>query len=131
MAGQAHCNVCFGGDCTDATPTRAEIRKNAGFTQTELEEKIGVSKSQYLRYENKNVQPPANIMNLLAEHLGTSVDYLINGDKTEKEKTSLKNSDLLQKFKEIDALPQDEQSVIVKVIAAYVRDFRAKQAYAL
>lgn len=107
-----------------------QLRKNAGLTQTELAEKIGVSKSQYLRYENKNVQPPANIMNLLAEHLGTSVDYLINGDKTEKAKASLKNSDLLQKFKEIDALPEDEQSVIVKVIAAYVRDFRAKQAYA-
>ncbi len=69
-------------------------------------------------------------MNLLAERLGTSVDYLINGDKTEKAKASLKNSDLLQKFKEIDALPEDEQSVILKVIAAYVRDFRAKQAYA-
>jgi transcriptional regulator with XRE-family HTH domain len=107
-----------------------QLRKNAGLTQTELAEKIGVSKSQYLRYENKNVQPPANIMNLLAEHLGTSVDYLINGDKTEKAKANIKNADLLQKFKEVDALPEDEQSVIVKVISAYVRDFRAKQAYA-
>jgi transcriptional regulator with XRE-family HTH domain len=87
-------------------------------------------KSPYLRYENKNVQPPANIMNLLAEHLGTSVDYLINGDKTEKAKATIKNADLLQKFKEVDALPEDEQNVIVKVISAYVRDFRAKQAYA-
>ena len=49
-------------------------------------------------------------MNLLAEHLGTSVDYLINGDKTERAKASLKNSDLLQKFREVDALPEDEQS---------------------
>jgi hypothetical protein len=57
-------------------------------------------------------------------------DFLIIGDSEEKAKASLKNSDLLQKFKEIDALPEAEQSAIVKVIAAYVRDFRAKQAYA-
>ena len=77
------------------------------------------------------MRSPANIMNLLAEHLETSVDYLINGDKTEKAKATIKNADLLQKFKEVDALPEDEQNVIVKVISAYVRDFRAKQAYAL
>lgn len=76
------------------------------------------------------MQPPANIMNLLAEHLGTSVDYLINGDKTKKAKATIKNADLLQKFNEVYALPEDEQNVIVKIISAYVRDFRANQAYA-
>jgi hypothetical protein len=57
-------------------------------------------------------------MNPLAEHLGTSVDYLINGDKTEKAKATIKNADLLQKFKEVDALLEDGQNVIVKVISA-------------
>ena len=51
------------------------LRKQAGLTQIELAEKIGVSKSQYIRYETKDVQPPANIMNKLADALGTSVDY--------------------------------------------------------
>ncbi|MFT3750119.1 MAG: hypothetical protein QM768_17510 [Agriterribacter sp.] len=52
------------------------------------------------------------------------------GDKNEKAKTSLKNAELLQKFKEMDTLPEDEQSILIKVISAYIRDFRAKQAYA-
>src|SRR5262249_23439 len=63
-----------------------------GLTQVELADKIGVSKSQYIRYETKDVQPPANIMNKLADALATSVDYLISGDKSEKAKASLKNS---------------------------------------
>ncbi len=92
--------------------------------------KIGVSKSQYIRYETKDVQPPANIINKLADALGTSVDYLISGDKSEKAKASLKNSELLQRFKEIDTLPEDEQTTLLKVISAYIRDFKAKQAYA-
>ena len=107
------------------------LRKQAGLTQIELAEKIGVSKSQYIRYETKDVQPPANIMNKLADTLGTSVDYLISGDKNEKAKASLKNSELIQRFKEVDTLPEEEQGVLIKIISAYVRDYRAKQAYAV
>ncbi len=107
------------------------LRKQAGLTQIELADKIGVSKSQYIRYETKDVQPPANIMNKLADALGTSVDYLISGDKNEKAKASLKNSELIQRFKEMDTLPEEEQGVLIKIISAYVRDYRAKQAYAV
>jgi|SRR5450755_3747015 transcriptional regulator with XRE-family HTH domain len=106
------------------------LRKQAGLTQIELAGKIGVSKSQFIRYESKDVQPPANIINKLADVLGTSVDFLISGDKTEKAKASLKNSELIQRFKEVDSLPEEEQGVLIKIISAYVRDFRAKQAYA-
>ena len=106
------------------------LRKQTGMTQIELADKIGVSKSQYIRYETKDVQPPANIMNKLADALGTSVDFLISGDKSEKAKASLKNSELLQRFKEMDTLPEQEQNVLIKVISAYIRDFKAKQAYA-
>lgn len=106
------------------------LRKQLGLTQVELADKIGVSKSQFIRYESKGVQPPANIINKLADILNTSVDFLISGDKNEKAKASLKNSELLQRFKEIDTLPEQEQNIIIKVISAYVRDFRAKQAYA-
>ena len=107
------------------------LRKQAGLTQVELADKIGVSKSQFIRYESKNVQPPANIINKLADALGTSVDFLISGDKNEKAKASLKNSELIQRFKEVDSLPEDEQGVLIKIISAYVRDYRAKQAYAM
>ncbi len=86
----------------------------------------------YGRYTNHgcNVQPPANIINKLADALATSVDFLISGDKNEKAKASLKNSELIQRFKEVDSLPEDEQGVLIKIISAYVRDYRAKQAYA-
>lgn len=107
------------------------LRKQAGLTQVDLADKTGVLKSQYIRYETKNVQPPADTMNKLADVLGTSVDFLISGDKSDKAKASLKNSELLQRFKEMDSLPEDEQGVLIKIISAYVRDYRAKQAYAM
>lgn len=106
------------------------LRKQAGMTQVELAGKIGVSNSQFIRYASKDVQPPADIVNKLADVLGTSVDYLISGDKSEKAKATLKNSELLQRFKEINVLPEEEQGVLLKVISAYIRGYRAKQAYA-
>jgi hypothetical protein len=61
--------------------------------------------------------------------LNTSVDFLINGNTDEKAKASLKNTELLQRFKEVEALPEHEQSVMLEIIGTYILDFRTKQAY--
>jgi len=108
-----------------------ELRKRSGLSQVELASRIGISKSQMIRYEGKGVQPPADILNRLAEVLGTSVDFLINGNTDEKAKAALKNTELLQRFKEVETLPEREQSVLLEIIGAYLRDFRTKQAYLL
>ncbi len=108
-----------------------ELRKQSKLSQIELAGKINVSKSQMIRYENKGVQPPADILNKIAEILNTSVDYLINGNTDEKAQATLKNAELLQRFKEIENLPEHEQSVLLEVISAYLRDYKAKQAFGL
>jgi transcriptional regulator with XRE-family HTH domain len=108
-----------------------EQRKRAGLSQIELAARIEVSKSQMIRYENKGVQPPADILNKLADVLNVPIDFLINGNTDEKAKASLKNTEILQRFKEVETLPEHEQSVLLEVIAAYIRDFKIKQAYSL
>jgi transcriptional regulator with XRE-family HTH domain len=116
---------------TDLGNRIQELRKKQKLSQVELASRINVSKSQMIRYETKGVQPPADILNKLADVLSTSIDFLINGDTQDKAKATLKQNDLLQKFKEVEALPEREQSVLLEIISAYIRDFRAKQAYSL
>jgi len=106
-----------------------ELRKQNDLSIVDLAQKIGVSKSQLIRYESKGALPPADILNNLAELFGTSIDYLMNGTADQKAQESLKTTNLLQRFKEIEAMPEREQNVIVEVITAFVRDFKAKQAY--
>ncbi len=53
-----------------------ELRKQKGWSQIELADKIGLSKAQMSRYETKNVQPPADTLNKIATALDTTVDYL-------------------------------------------------------
>lgn len=58
-------------------------------------------------------------------------DFLINGNTTEKAQNTLKDADLIRQFKEIESLPDNEKSTILKVVSAYICDFKAKQVYAL
>jgi len=108
-----------------------ELRKQKGWSQIELAERIGLSKAQTGRYKTKNVQPPANTLNKIVTALYTTVEFLIIGYKAEKANAALKNSELLQSFKVMDVLPEQEQTMLVKIIRAYIRDFKARQTYAV
>jgi hypothetical protein len=37
---------------------------------------------------------------------------------------------VIRYFKEVDALPADDQSALIRVIAGFIRDVKTKQAYA-
>ena len=89
--------------------------------------KIGVSLTQLQRYENKGVQPPADILNKLADVLKTSVDFLINGNTSEKAQATLKDTDLLQQFKAVDLMPDEDKQVIKKLIDAFITKGKLKQ----
>jgi transcriptional regulator with XRE-family HTH domain len=97
-----------------------ELRKAKAWSQSELAKKIGVSYTQMSRYEIKGVQPPANIINKLADALGTSIDFLISGDKDEKVKASLEDAELLQQFKAVEQFSDDDKTVVKKLIDAFI-----------
>ncbi len=108
-----------------------QLRKQLVISQQELAARVQASQSMINRYETKNVQPPADILNRIADVLNTTVDFLINGDSEEKAKATLKNSELLNTLKEIDVMPENEQNILLHYVNAYIRDFKARKAYAL
>jgi transcriptional regulator with XRE-family HTH domain len=105
------------------------LRKKEGLTQMELAQKIDISHTQVTRYENKGVQPPADVLRKIADVFGVSIDYLVNGTAEEKAQTALTDAELIRQFKEVEQLPDNEKKTILNVLAAYTRDFKAKQAY--
>jgi transcriptional regulator with XRE-family HTH domain len=108
-----------------------ELRKDKGITQQELAKRVQISHPQIVRYETKGVQPPADVLARLADAFDVSIDYLVNGDKSDKAQQTLKDAELIQKFKQLDQLPEDEKKSILKVISALLRDFNARQAYVM
>mgnify|MGYP001069741582 CR=1 FL=1 len=108
-----------------------ELRKENSLTQQELAKRVSISHPQIVRYETKGVQPPADVLNRLADVFDVSIDYLVNGNQSNKIEQTLQDANLIKQFKKLDQLPEDEKKTIIKVIAAYIRDFNAKQAYTL
>jgi len=106
------------------------LRKQLGLTQSQLADKIQVSHTQMARYEIKGVQPPANVLEKLADVFDTSIDYLVRGNKSEKVESTLKDAELIKEFKKLDELPEEEKKSILKVVSSLIRDYKAKQAYA-
>ena len=107
------------------------LRKKEGISQSELARRIEISHTQITRYELKDVQPPADVLKRLADLFGVSIDYIVNGTAQEKASNTLLDAALIKQFQEIELLPNDEKETLLKVVTAYIRDFKAKQNYAV
>lgn len=62
--------------------------------------------------------------------LDTSVDYLLFGSTADKASAALQDAEVIRYFKEIELMPVEDKAVLLKVIVAFIRDNKAKQAYA-
>lgn len=107
-----------------------QLRKEAGYTQSELSKKIAVSHTQMARYELKGVQPPADVLNKLADVFGVSIDFLVRGEKDKYANDAIKDTELVNQFKQLSDLPKEEKNVVLKFVGAYIRDYKAKLTYA-
>lgn len=105
------------------------LRKQNGLSQNELANLVGISKAQMSRYISKDVQPPADILKKMADTLSISVDFLLSGDTNQKAFDNLTHVEVLQQYKEVDGLPEEERKTVVKVIAALIRDYKARLTY--
>lgn len=54
-----------------------KLREEAGISQKQLAECIGVSQQSINKYENHNIEPDIQTMIRIADFFNTSVDYLI------------------------------------------------------
>lgn len=104
-----------------------KLRKDKKLSQSELAKYVGVSYAQIGRYETKGAQPPAEVLNKIADILDTTVDFLINGTANEKAKNTLKDAQLLQQFQAIEQMDEEDKSVIKKLIDAFITKNRLKQ----
>jgi transcriptional regulator with XRE-family HTH domain len=108
-----------------------KLRKENNLNQSQLAEKIGVSLTQLQRYENKGVQPPADILKKLADTFNTSIDFLVYGDSQQKAQQSIKDNELLSQFKAVEQLDSKDKSTIKDIIDAFIKRSKLNQIAAL
>lgn len=88
-----------------------QLRTNAGLTQLEVSQLLGVERSTYVKYERGNSDPPTATLVRLADYFGVTVDYLIGHDSAAVpplSKPAISDADfnILKKFHALDDMAQ-------------------------
>jgi len=98
----------------------ASLRKELGFTQTELGEKVGVSCRVIAYYEGETHYPPAHLIEPLAKALKISTDELL-GVKILQQQRDPQQAALWRRLKKIESLPKRDQKALLHYLDALVQ----------
>ena len=96
------------------------LRKQKNLSQTALGKIVGVHYSHIGRYERGISRPAADTLKKLADALGVSGDYLIEGTTTDAATAKFEDRELLLQFQEVERLQTEDKQVIKKLIEAFL-----------
>ena len=95
-----------------------ELRKQKAWTQKQLASKVEIRLSQLNKYESGLHTPPPEKLIELADILGTTVDYLLTGNRDEA--VPLHSTRLLDRFRALEAFQADDQEAVIRLIDAMI-----------
>ena len=98
----------------------ARIRKERGFTQIEVAERIGIIQSLVSSYENDVLKLSAEMAVRFARALEVSTDDLLEPRKS-KPRTIQPSRKVLRRLERIESLPSHQQQTVLKTIDAMLR----------
>ena len=105
----------------DGFPQRLrDLRKQKNLSQMELGKLVGLHHTHIGRYERGISRPAADTLKRLADVLGVSGDYLIEGATEEAAKGRFEDRELLQHFQEVEKLPEEDKVVVKKLLEAFL-----------
>lgn len=103
-----------------------ELRREKGWSQPELAGKIGTSGAIIGRYERGEMTPSIDVARKLADVFGVTVDSLVS----EREIPGLlQDQKMVERWRSLDQLPDDERDRILFVVDGLIRDAQARRAY--
>lgn len=110
----------------------AELRKEKGWTQAELAEKLQVSDKAISKWEKDNGAPSVEFFPTLAEIFDVSIDYIMTGKTIEPETIAISRAQLCAKkdditmLSAIDVRSKDEDG---KTLIDYVNQFQSLKVF--
>lgn len=102
-----------------------QLRKEKGWSQDELGEKIGGDGRQISRYENERITPSVEAIVKLAQVFVVSTDYLLL-EEAPRQTLKAENSSLLNRLEEIDRLSEQDRTSLLHILDALVLKSRLK-----
>ena len=97
-----------------------ELRTKAGLTQSGLAKLVEMTYIQIGRYETKKANPSSEVLQKIAMALNTTTDYLMNGAADEMASSQLQDKELLNLFKSVEQLDNEDKKMIKTFLDALV-----------
>jgi transcriptional regulator with XRE-family HTH domain len=97
-----------------------ELRRARDLSQSDLGELVGIHYTHVSRYERGISRPAADTLMRLADALGVSSDYLIEGAADDAAQARLSDAGLLRAFQDAEKLPAEDKAVIKALLDAFV-----------
>jgi transcriptional regulator with XRE-family HTH domain len=104
-----------------------DCRKTKNLSQNELAGILNTNHSVIGKYERDDVKPSIDVVRKLADVLNTTVAFLLG--ETENDEM-FKDPNMLKRFKDINALPEEDKKHILYNLDAVLRDVKTRLAYA-
>jgi transcriptional regulator with XRE-family HTH domain len=105
---------------TERVPTFSsrlkQLRMQKGLSQKAFAELVDVHPVQYNRYETGDNIPASELLTKIADALGVTVDYLLDGKNEEAAVAKFEDKDLLNLFSEVEKLKAEDKLYIKKVV---------------
>jgi len=97
-----------------------ELRKSTNLSQTELGQLAGLHYTHIGRFERGASRPGGGTLMRLADALGVTSDYLLDGATHEAAKARFEDRELLKQFQEVEQLPDEDKNVVKKLLDAFL-----------
>lgn len=97
-----------------------QLRTQRNLSQTELAKQVGVHYNHIGRYERGQSKPTAQTLTKLAEALGVSTDFLMEGNTNEAAKATFQDRELLMQFKQVEQLNEQDKHLVKEFLNAFL-----------
>ena len=102
------------------------LRKRHGLSQAALAKAATISREAVSKYERDESSPTVDTAARIAEALDVSIDFLVAGTPDDD---GAIDGDILERARELAALPDAERRPLLTVLDSYLRDVRIRNAY--
>jgi len=103
------------------------LRRQKNLSQEELGKLAGVHFTHVSRYERGISRPASDTLRRLANALGVTGDYLLDGSTEEAAKARFEDRDLLLQFQEVEKLQPEEKGLVKVFLEAFLFKHRVQQ----
>jgi transcriptional regulator with XRE-family HTH domain len=103
-----------------------DLRRQRGWSQTELAAKVETSGPIIGRYERGDMTPSIDMARKIADAVGVTLDYLTGGGGTPE---ALQDKTMVRRLADLTNIPSADRDKILYLVDGLIRDAKARQAY--